>query len=586
MKRLQGMVAIAMVVAFTAACAAPAPGPAEVVEVTREVEKVEEREVEVTREVEKVVTATPEATEEEGDTTGPIDGGTVVLMMDTSPGGYHNPILTPSDYGALVGKLIWPMLWDWNEDGSDVEGDLVESWEVDDDFTGMTLHLRENAVWHDGTPITAEDVEFTIWACSHPEIECNRGYTIRMIAGLEDSKRPPGVDSIEGVTVLDDKTLKLSFQEPRPAITVMEGLGPWFRLLPKHIMEDVPPEEFNDAEFWSNPTVGGGPFKFVEFKEDEYVELERFDDFYLGRPHIERIFIKIADPATIAAQLETGEIDMTSHVTTVPADDLARVAALPNVRIDTGAIGTPVRVHFNCSEDRPLADQRVRQAIAYAMNRELIVDAVLDGYGFVSNHFYLGTNSPYYEPELDELYPYDPDKARELLAEANWDPDTEVDLLVPTGEIIRGLAGDIVLANLTDVGIRVNYRRMEYHSLLSIVRNDRDYDMAFIRSGTGLDPEGSFSAGVHSDGAYNYSYREFPELDAVIEDLEGTLEVEDRKPKIREIYRVLNDVRPHVMVYYPYAPNAVNTRVHNVNFITGVHGFMRNVHEWWVEPAE
>jgi peptide/nickel transport system substrate-binding protein len=475
-------------------------------------------------------------------------------------------------------------LFRWNEDASGLEGNLVESWEQNEDFTKMTFHLHENAVWHDGTPITADDVAFTIWALSHPEIESNRGGVIQWIAGLEDSKHPAGADSVEGIKVIDDKTVEFTFQIPMSEINIIEPLGIWMSIIPKHIMEDVPPGEFNDHEFWRNPTVGGGPYKFVDFREDEYVELEKFDDFYLGRPYIERIIIKIVNPATLVAQLEKGEIDMTTGITTVRLDDWEWVKELPNVNAYTTGIGTGIRLQFNCSEDRPLGDKRVRQAIGYALNRELIVDKVLDGIGYNTNNFRMHPHNPFYNPAVDDMYPYDPDKARELLAEAGWDPDTVIDLMVPTGDVMREFAGDIAMANLVDVGIKVNYRKMEYRTELSIVRTERDYDIAMIRTGGDLDPQMSYFEGNYSGGPYNYAYRDFPELDALIDELALALDFEQRQEIIHEIQVVMNDVMPHVVLYYPYALNAANTRVHNVTFLTGYLGLLRNVHEWWLEP--
>jgi peptide/nickel transport system substrate-binding protein len=585
MKRTQFLIAGLMVISFLAACAAPTPQTVEVTrEVTREKEVTAEvEEKEVTRQVETVVTATPEPVID-ASSMEPVEGGTLRLVLDTSPGGYYNPGLAPSSYTSFVGNLIWPQLWRWNEDGSGIAGDLVESWEQNEDFTKMTLHIHPDAVWHDGVPITADDVAFTIWVISHPDIESNRGSVIEFIQGLEGAKHPAGADSVEGVEVIDDKTLELTFQMPMPEIAITEPMGIWMSIIPKHIMGDVPPEEFNDHEFWQNPTVGGGPFKFVEFREDEYVELERFDDFYLGRPYVERLIVKIADPATIVAQLEKGEVDMTTGITTVPLDDWERVVAMPDVVTDLNAIGTGIRLQFNCAEGEPLADKRVRQAIAYSLNRQLIVDRVLNGLGYVTNNFRLEPTNPYYNHEVDDLYPYNPERAQELLAEANWDFDTEIDLLVPTGETTRELAGDVALANLTQAGFNVNYRKLEYRTELSIVRNERDFDLAMIRNGVVFDPQSDYRAGNYSGEGYNYSYREFPELDALLDELSMTLEFEERQEIVHEIAVVMNDILQQVVLYYPYAPNAYNTRVHNLSYITGYLGLLRNAHEWWVEP--
>lgn len=518
----------------------------------------------------------------------PSEGGTLVMGVVSSPGGMYNPGLAPNSYAGLINHLIFPTLFRWNEEGTALVGNLVESWEQNEDFTEMTMYLNQDAVWTDGTPITSADIEYTLWVLSHPEIESNRGGVIQWIAGLEGSKRPEGVDEISGIEVIDDHTIRFTFTAPLAEIAITEPLGVWMQIIPKHVLEDIPPEEFNDADFWQNPTVTGGPFQFVEYRTDEYVELASNPDFYLGAPKVETLIVKVVNSATLAAQLEKGEIDMTGGTLgTIPLEEWDRIASLPYIETHTESFGRGQRLQINAMDGRPFDSALARQAVAHAINRPLILSRLFNDMGVITNNARLAPNSPYHNAAVDELYQYDPDKARELLAEANWDPDTVVDLLVPTGDQSIELIGDIILANLQDVGIQVNLRKYDYATMLTFVRSGKkDYDLAMVGGGVDIDPQMSYFEALYSGGSYNYSYAEFPELDAAIDEVAASLEPENRVAAMQAVQEEVAKVMPFVQIYYPVALNAVNERVHEVTFPNGYMAFLQNAHEWWVDPKE
>ena len=114
---------------------------------------------------------------------------------------------------------------------------LADSWDINEDSTEFTFHLNPDAKWHDGTPFTAADVEFTIWAISDPEIPTNRGANISFLKGLDGSKRPEGVDTVEGVEVIDDHTIKLITQNPVDPLSLLEQIGNQVWIIPKHILK-------------------------------------------------------------------------------------------------------------------------------------------------------------------------------------------------------------------------------------------------------------------------------------------------------------------------------------------------------------
>ena len=136
------------------------------------------------------------------------EGGKVTIAMWSPPNNF-NAINTDSSYGFFNVGMLFDTLVTFDEKVNFVPR-LAEKWEVSADKTTFTFHINPKAKWHDGTPVTAADVEFTIWAITHPKIETNRGHNVSMLKGLKGSKRAEGVDKVEGVKVVDDRTIQLT----------------------------------------------------------------------------------------------------------------------------------------------------------------------------------------------------------------------------------------------------------------------------------------------------------------------------------------------------------------------------------------
>ena len=557
---------LVMLAALLAACGGAAPAaPAAMPTATRAAELV----------APQLATPEPEEAEEAGEI---VEGGQVNIAMWSPPNGF-NPLNADSSYGQFVIDILFNSLTRFNDDVQFAPL-LADRWEINEDNTEFTFYLNADAKWHDGTPVTAADVEYTVWAISHPEIVTNRGANISFLKGLEGSKRPEGVETVEGVEVIDDHTIKFTAKNPIDPLALLEQLGNQVWIFPKHVMEDVAPADFDKHEFWLNPTVASGPFKFVRYETDQFIELERNDDYYRGKPHLDKVIVSIVTPATMVAQLEKGEVDLSAAggIGDIPLDDWERVQALPNVTATSYQDNGYQYALINMAPGSVWGDKRLRQALTYGINRQLIVDSLLKGEGVVSQ----GPIVPvtyYYNPEVEGLFPYDPDKAKELLAEAGWDPNYEMTIIVPIGNVVRELSADIIQANLAEIGIKVSIEKMDFPTLIQRSK-DGEFDLALIGWGGLLDPD--VRSQFQTGGQYNYGTISIPELDELLEEGANTADTEARKAIYDEFQMVFIEEMPIVPLYWPLRLAAINNHVQNASHIITTNGLLRNIEDWWV----
>jgi len=525
-----------------------------------------------------VPTNTPEA--QAGDEV--VKGGHVTIAMWSPPNNF-NAVNTDSSYGFFNVNLTFETLVKLNDDVEFV-GRLADSWDVSDDQTSITFKLNPNAKWHDGTPVTAADVAFTIWVISHPEIEVNRGANIAMLKGLEGSKRPEGVDTVEGVNVIDEHTIQFTANNPVDPLFFLELVGTGVWIIPKHILQDVPPADFDKADFWMNPTVGAGPFKFVKYETDQFIEYARNEDYHLGAPYLDSLIVKIITPATMVAQLEKGEVDITSAggIGDVPLDDWERVQGLDNVNAYGYQDNGYQYMIINWDPNGPWTDKRARQALAYALNRQLIVDKLLKGEGVIAQTPIIPVTY-YYNPEVEGQFAYDPAKAKALLEEAGFDFEQEITLLVPIGNIVRELSADIIQANLQDIGLKVSIEKMDFPTMMARFKA-AEFDIGLVGWSDVLDPD--VRSQFHSTGQYNFGAINSPVLDDLMDRGANTADPEDRKVIYDEFQLKFLDEMPVVCLYWPLRLAAVNNRVQNARHIITTNGLLRNVHEWWVTDGK
>ena len=310
---------------------------------------------------------------------------------------------------------------------------LAESWEISDDGLTVTLHLVEDAVFHDGMPITSADVAFSI-------------QTVQAHHPFKPMYAP-----VTSVDTPDEHTAVINLSQPHPAIllAMSPGLLP---VIPKHIFDDgqeMPTHPRNTEDF-----VGSGPFRLTEYEAGTIIRMERFDDFFIeGTPCLDEIVMEITpDPTAIVLGLENGTTHLSS--TLGPSANVLRLMDNPDVEVSAKgheAIGQINWMEMNVN-DPALSDPRVRQAIAYAIDRDFLSEVIDQGLTFPLPTG-IAAASPFHNTNVNH-YDKDVDRAVELLAEAGYGPgelELTIDYIPPTQVIYA----EYVVQALEEAGIEI-----------------------------------------------------------------------------------------------------------------------------------
>ncbi|MBE7680587.1 ABC transporter substrate-binding protein [Paenibacillus sp. P13VS] len=495
--------------------------------------------------------------------------------------GLVNPVTTFDIFnldnaGIFVNSLMSDTLVAMNSDyGFDPK--LAESIETTDNLN-FTIKLNKNAKWSDGEPFTADDIEFTFRMFTDVNVKTLLNMTF--VAGLNEAgKRGEGQTELGFFKKVDDYTFVITTKNPMETNQFKSQFGTYFRYLPEHILKDVAPVDLNKNEFMMNPTVTNGAYKFVKFAKDQYVQLTANEQYYEGAPNIKDIYIKMMPATNLAAQLQTGDIQLTSPgVGLIPVQDFDKVANMANVTTGYGDANNPNIMFINTKK---FPDPKVRQAMAYAMNRQLIVDQLLKGQGELVDGM-LGQNHPYYNKDIP-LYSYDPEKAKALLNEAGWDFNQSIEFVVPTGNKIREQASDIIAENLKAAGLKVQITKLDFPTTYQRALK-HEYDLTVINLGFILDPNsvlGLFKTGVSFNLA-DYSNAEVDELLA-----QGAEELEPSKrfEIYQQVQQKLHDDVPAIALY---ADKQMYAAAKNLDIgkslDTSTVGLTNNVAKWKFTP--
>ena len=350
------------------------------------------------------------------------------------------------------------------DDKGDLEGRLAESWEHSPDYRTWTFHLRTDVTWHDGTPVTAEDIKFSLALFAHPDVLFGSAWYY-----------------IDSVSVVDDFTLTLTYTKP------MSLPNSWAVYYPKHLLEKLEPKEFWKWEFWTHP-VGNGPYRYVRHVPKTMIELEANPDYYLGKPRIERVILKFSGSVPLM-ELLSGNVDVLIYVN---PSDIPKLAADPLFRVyHHHSSGAPWMEAIFWNHLSPFfRDPKVRRALTLAINRRELLQLLNmpDELPIVDVIF---TGRQYRRGELPKPLPYDPELAKQLLEEVGWS-DVEgngvrqqagrafsFSALVPSGGALEQ-AAVYVQDQLRRVGIDMEVQVLESNLVRKRLRSG-NYQAAFDR---------------------------------------------------------------------------------------------------------
>jgi peptide/nickel transport system substrate-binding protein len=501
-------------------------------------------------------------------------GGQVSVLWDDAPLTL-SPLYSTSGSEQQVERLLFGALVKMN-DALEPTADLAETIEGSDDATTYTFTLREGLTFNDGNPLTSDDVVFTLERAINPG---TGSYWQGRLSGIVGAKDYDGSGTIEGLTAVDERTVEIKLAAPDGAFLVnlcnFSGLG----ILPKHILGDVAPDALKQNPFTLEPTVTAGAYNFVQYQTDQYLEMARNPN-YPGDVGLDRIFMNIVEVAVGLGQLETGEIDLMG----VPVADAERVSGLDGVTVVS--VPSPSMDFLAFNLDRPFfQNKQARQAMLYAIDREGIVNAVLQGEGTVVNSSIFGPDWMGV-PEGLEPYAYDPDKAKALLDESGFDKDQSFSIMIVPGNPAQDAALAIIIEQLSAVGFKPEILQVDVPELIRRWIDESDFDMFYNAGGVfRADPSISgtyFDTANFTPGGGNGSHYSNPRVDELFAQGRAQSDQAERKATYTELAQILNDEAPWVYLWSPNSIFGFNNRLQGFAPPSYVNNKLWNAEEWTV----
>lgn len=478
------------------------------------------------------------------------------------------PNITGDSASHEIGGLLYNGLVKYDKDYN-IVGDLAKSWEISPDELSITFHLRKDVRWHDGKEFTAHDVLFTYRFMIDPKTPTPYAGDFLLVKKAE---------------VLNRYAFKVSYEKPFAPALISWGM--W--ILPQHLLEG---KDVRKSPLNRNP-VGTGPYLFRQWKTGEKIELEANPNYFEGRPYVQKVLYRIIpDSATLFLELKAGGVDWSG------------LSPMQYQRqTDTGEFRRKFRKYkylasgytylgFNLKDPR-FQDKRVRQALACAVDKEEIIKVVLLGHGVEATGPYK-PDTWVYNPHV-KRYPYDPERARELLAEAGWkdgDGDGIVEkdgqpfrfaILTNQGNEERKMTAEIIQKRLERIGVKVEIRIAEWASFINFFIKNRRFETVLLGWSTGQDPDlyEIWHSSKTLPDEFNFISYQDPKVDGLIEEGRHTFDRKRRKACYDRIQGILAEDVPYLFLYTPFSLPVIHARFKGVE--PAPAGISYNFIKWYV----
>jgi peptide/nickel transport system substrate-binding protein len=505
-------------------------------------------------------------------------GGT---FIDASTGDAQtiHPLLADDEVSLLVVGLLYDNLVGWDvRTGEPAPTGFADSWEIAPDRVTYTFHLNQDARWHDGTDVTADDVQFSFDALAN--LEVGSSYTQSFL------------DAAASWRVIDEHTFEVVAKEP--LFSFLYTFPTW--VIPKHVWQTVPVADWrtDPGATGQDPSrvVGSGPFTFQEWRQGESVTVLRNDDYHGKVPYLESYVLRIwPDQTSVVNALLNGEVDAAglepADVETVKATEGVEVATYPTPNFSF------YMTNLDPEKTTLFIDKPVRQALLYGLDREAIVNDILLGYAAVAHGTQPVISYAYAPERLTTRYDYDPEKARGLLAEAGW-TDTDGDgVLDKDGQALSfeliyssgSPTTDQLIAYMQDawreLGIDVSPRALEFPALVQAISEDHNFEMALL----GLSWDATFIQdalfGCHQyEGGFNVVKYCNPTVDELNAQAQRTFNEAARRELIIQATNIVNNDLPVAVMDFSKANIGYSDRLQN--FAPSAWGVDLNY--VWIQP--
>ncbi|MDP9354632.1 MAG: ABC transporter substrate-binding protein [Chloroflexota bacterium] len=514
----------------------------------------------------------------------PQNQGGQVILGDSTDISTVNAMLAGDSptFDVILGTVYETLYGSSVINGQPVPSGLANFWEIAPDGVTYTFHLNEDAVWHDGEPVTAEDVVFSFDAALNPETGTT--YLTSNEAAIASYK------------AIDEHTFQLVAKD-RLVTFLYDVFVP---IMPKHIWENVPPAEWatDPGSIGTDPSrvIGSGPFKFVEWVQGDHVTLTKFDDYYADVPNIQEfIFRVLPDDAAAVQALRTGEVDIVDGVPPAQFEELEAAEGIEAEAYDTFSF-TWYAYNLDPEKTTLFQDKEVRQALFYALDREAIVESILLGFGEVAQGTQPILSIAYAPDKLATRYDYNPERAQELLEQAGW-VDTDGDgIREKNGQPLRfeamtsegAATNEQMIAYMQEawreIGVDMQPVFVPFPTLLDAINETHDFDMVLL--GFGWDPSGNqeaMFACASYEGSFNVMKYCNEQYDALNEQQKREFDQAARINLLIEQSNIINDDLPVGIVAFRQDRTAFSEALHNF-FPIGL-GLLWSLSYIWVEQS-
>ena len=486
-----------------------------------------------------------------------------------------NPVLASfNDTDKDLTTLLFSGLTRLAADGS-ILPDLADSWEIGQDGRAYTFHLRKGAKWHDGQPVVADDVVFTFRLVQHDDIQANPELTALWKRVQVEKK--------------DDESVRITLEEPFAPFLSYTTLG----ILPSHLLKDTDPKDLANADFNAKP-VGTGPFRLKEATIDQ-VTLEANPDSYRGKPFLDGITFKfLRDDQALAAALSTKQVQGGLLRPSVGADAIASVQANSDLTVRTLPRASYSVLFLNTR--MPLfQDKTVRQAVAYSIDRQGLLNDVMGGLGTIADSPLVPGSWAYSSNAT--AYTYDPERATKILEDGGWKLNSasvwEKDgrplafSLLTNDDKTRVALGEALVRQLKKAHIRPEIAASGITGLLQNFLLPRKYDAILYGIDPGYDPDPYplWHSSQASGEGLNVAAFSKPEIDSLLEKARTIMNPEERKRLYAQFQSAFAEEMPSIPLYHPLYLYAVDRKVKGMSLgvLYDTSSRFLNVNEWYIK---
>ena len=483
---------------------------------------------------------------------------TFITGLSSAPGGVFLPYFYENGYDGNATSPIFASLVVLDSQGQP-KADLAEKWEISSDNLVYTYHLRKGLKFSNGTPVTADDVKFTLTLLADPSYAGYSDISTFFIKGTDDYKKGTA-DSIFGIKVIDPLTIQITTEKVNAQNLLNLG-GP---LISKaYYGKDYKKGKLDYLKDLYPTPMGAGAYKFVKYVPGQEIHYVANENYYGGKPSIENLIYKVTSSDTALQLFQTGETDTVSVPLTDDNLDALKNLGFANIQISTA--NNFRLIYFNNSKPT-LKETAVRQALYYGLDRQKLVDIKYQGHAQVANV----PNSPLswaYTEDGITKYDFNPTKAKKLLDDAGWkvgsDGIREKNGIKLKLNYLTGKGDDVFISIAKEdykaIGIDFTAEMVDYDTEVTKLTKG-DYDLSAFSTNLLTDPNDAV-AEYSSTFPQNYSRYSNPKADKLIKDGISTTDIEKRKAIYKDLYKELTNDPPVLITVYTKSLSASNARI-------------------------